>query len=90
MREAATDEASHSVIRKMPSMKLTLNIDVNGDLLYLETPDGQVLPNITECKLPEKLPHDYKEGFPLVTFSFCLQDIEIRTIDMRAPTNAAD
>lgn len=66
------------------TMKLTLHIDPNGDALYLETPDGQMLPNIVECKLPEKFPHDYDTGeFPTVTFAFILQDIVIKTTDIR-------
>lgn len=63
-------------------MKLILNIDQNGELLYLETPDGQKLPNIIECRLPDRFPHDYQDGFPMVSFKFILQDIEIRTVDI--------
>lgn len=66
-------------------MRLTLNIDHMGDLLYMETPDGQKLPNVMKCELPKTYPHNHNEsGWPAVTVSFSLHDIDIRMIDIRA------
>ncbi len=64
-------------------MKLTLKLDPSGECYYLETPDGQVLPNIVELKLPETFPVNYDDGWPVVTASFALQDIIIKTADIR-------
>ena len=63
-------------------MKLILNIDHSGETLFLQTPDGTILPNIVDCELPKQFPHEYENGFPLVKFTFILQDIDIRTIDI--------
>jgi hypothetical protein len=63
--------------------RLKLKIDPSGEMFYMETEDGQMLPNITELKIPSQFPHDYNnEGFPIVNVSFILQDVDIEVKDV--------